>query len=203
MIEVVHNTLVAGSAGLTSAEARARLASDRPNELRQPGSVHPPACWPTNSFTSSPSCCGSPAGSQCSRVEGGNAFACRSTTRSPGVLGWTSNGLLVPAIGLGLLFAFAALLVDPVARELEHAVPPVAGWLVALASPIVLLCVDAGDKRRRSSSQSRVRGANDGPSPLLDTSRRGGSSNCEIATPVVVTAANVLTEEDRNDQRHD
>ena len=33
MIEVVHSTLVAGLAGLTSAEARARLHSDRPNEL--------------------------------------------------------------------------------------------------------------------------------------------------------------------------
>ena len=33
MIEVVHSTLVAGSAGLTSAEARARLDRDGPNEL--------------------------------------------------------------------------------------------------------------------------------------------------------------------------
>jgi magnesium-transporting ATPase (P-type) len=82
-------------------------------------------------------------------AQAGNAFACRSTTRWPGALGWMSNRLLVPAISLGLLFAFAVLLVDPIARELEHAVPPLAGWLVALASPIVLLGVDAGNKRRR------------------------------------------------------
>ena len=36
MIEVVRSTLVAGSAGLTSAEARARLERDGPNELPAP-----------------------------------------------------------------------------------------------------------------------------------------------------------------------
>src|SRR5688572_29737093 len=36
MIEVVHRTLVAGSAGITSAEARARLERDGPNELPAP-----------------------------------------------------------------------------------------------------------------------------------------------------------------------
>ena len=102
-------------------------------------------------------------------AQAGNAFACRSTTRWPGALGWTSNRLLVPAVSVGVLFAFTVLLVDPIARELEHAVPPLAGWLVALASPIVLLGVDAGDKRwRRRASLRRVLGANDGPSPLLD-----------------------------------
>ncbi len=85
-------------------------------------------------------------------AQAGNAFACRSTTRWPGALGWTSNRLLVPAISVGLLFAFTVLLVDPIARELEHAVPPLAGWLVALASPVVVLGVDAGDKRRRRGS---------------------------------------------------
>ena len=89
-------------------------------------------------------------------AQAGNAFACRSTTRWPGALGWTSNRLLVPAVGVGLLFAFTVLLVDPIARELEQAVPPLAGWLVALASPIVLLAVDAGDKRWRRRARRRI-----------------------------------------------
>jgi hypothetical protein len=32
-----------------------------------------------------------------------NAFACRSTTRWPGQLGWTSNRLLLPAVGVELV----------------------------------------------------------------------------------------------------
>jgi magnesium-transporting ATPase (P-type) len=94
-------------------------------------------------------------------AQAGNAFACRSTTKWPGALGWTSNRLLIPAISVGLLFAFTVLLVDPIARELEHAVPPLAGWLVALVSPIVLLGVDAVDKWRR------------GPLPLPAREDRG------------------------------
>ena len=38
-------------------------------------------------------------------AQAGNAFACRSTTRWPGALGWTSNRLLVPAVSVGVLFA--------------------------------------------------------------------------------------------------
>jgi hypothetical protein len=94
-------------------------------------------------------------------AQAGNAFACRSTTRWPGALGWTSNRLLVPAVGIGVVFAFTVLLVDPLARQLEQSVPPLAGWLVALASPIILLAADAGDKQRRR----RVDGAPDGRSP--------------------------------------
>jgi magnesium-transporting ATPase (P-type) len=83
----------------------------------------------------------------------GNAFACRSTTRWPGALGWTSNRLLPPAASIELVFAIVVLLVAPIAVRLEHTTPPVAGWLVALAGPIVLLAVDAGDKqwRRRTA----------------------------------------------------
>jgi magnesium-transporting ATPase (P-type) len=99
-------------------------------------------------------------------AQSANAFACRSTTRWPGALGWTSNRLLVPAVSIELVFAFVVLLVGPFASELEHAVPPLAGWLVALVSPIVLLGVDAVDKWRRRPSSGRDEEANRGPSPL-------------------------------------
>ena len=79
-----------------------------------------------------------------------NAFACRSTSRWPGALGWTSNRLLVPAVLAGLGFSLLVLLVPPVARLLDHANPPAAGWAVALGSGVVLLAVDALDKAVRS-----------------------------------------------------
>ncbi len=78
-----------------------------------------------------------------------NAFACRSSTRWPGELGWTTNRLLIPAASTELLFSFVVLLVTPVALLLGQAPPPAAGWLVALASAPVLLAVDALDKRTR------------------------------------------------------
>lgn len=78
-----------------------------------------------------------------------NAFACRSSSRWPGSLGWTTNRLLIPAAAIELVFSLVVLLVGPIARQLEHANPPAAGWLVALASMPLLLLVDALDKRRR------------------------------------------------------
>ncbi|MGH9085190.1 MAG: cation-translocating P-type ATPase [Acidimicrobiales bacterium] len=78
-----------------------------------------------------------------------NAFACRSSSRWPGALGWTTNHLLIPAATIELLFSFAVLFIDPIADELEHASPPLAGWLVAVAAAAMLLAVDALDKRRR------------------------------------------------------
>jgi len=78
-----------------------------------------------------------------------NAFACRSSTRWPGALGWTTNRLLIPAASAELLFSFVVLFVGPIADELGHANPPLAGWLVALASAGGVLAVDAADKARR------------------------------------------------------
>jgi magnesium-transporting ATPase (P-type) len=85
-------------------------------------------------------------------AQSGNAFACRSTTRWAGALGWTTNRLLIPAVTIGLLFALAVLLIDPIAAELGHAAPPLVGWLVAIVAPAVLVALDAGDKlwRRRT-----------------------------------------------------
>jgi magnesium-transporting ATPase (P-type) len=82
-------------------------------------------------------------------AQSANAFACRSATRPPGALGWTTNRLLVAAVAIEGGLSLAMLLIGPVARELGHASPPLVGWLVAFAAAGVLLAGDALDKRRR------------------------------------------------------
>jgi magnesium-transporting ATPase (P-type) len=84
-----------------------------------------------------------------------NAFACRSSTRTPNQLGWTTNRLLIPAASIELAFTVAVLFVGPIARELEHASPPLAGWTVAFASIPLVLTVDWLDKRRRQRGPVR------------------------------------------------
>jgi magnesium-transporting ATPase (P-type) len=82
-------------------------------------------------------------------AQSANAFACRSATRPPGALGWTTNRLLIAAVAIEGGLSLAMLLIGPVARVLEHASPPLVGWLVALAAAGALLAGDALDKRRR------------------------------------------------------
>jgi magnesium-transporting ATPase (P-type) len=82
-------------------------------------------------------------------AQAANAFACRSSTRRPGELGWTTNRLLIPAVAAALLISVAMLLVGPLARLLDQAPPPVAGWAVAVAAVPLLLAVDGLDKRLR------------------------------------------------------
>lgn len=82
-----------------------------------------------------------------------NAVACRSTTRSAFELGWRSNRLLPWAVLSGLAVSVSLLLIPPLAAQLGHAAPPLAGWVVvALTVPAVLI-VDsaskAGARRRR------------------------------------------------------
>jgi magnesium-transporting ATPase (P-type) len=79
-----------------------------------------------------------------------NAFACRSSTRWPGDLGWTTNRLLIPAASLELAFSLVVLFLTPVALVLGQATPPAAGWAVALISAPVVLAVDALDKHIRA-----------------------------------------------------
>ena len=82
-----------------------------------------------------------------------NAFACRSTTRWPGSLGWTSNRLLLGAIAVELLALVGFLFVPPLASLLGHAPPPLWGWAVAgLAIPAVL-AADALHKRMRAPNR--------------------------------------------------
>jgi len=86
-----------------------------------------------------------------------NSFCCRSTTRWPGALGWTTNRLLVWTATIELGFSLLVLFVTPIARELGHANPPLAGWLVALVTPLLVLAVDALWKHRIRTSGARQR----------------------------------------------
>lgn len=79
-----------------------------------------------------------------------NVFACRSSSRWPGALGWFTNRLLAPAALIGLTISLVELWVPPVAELLDQWNPPLAGWVVALASAPALLAVDALDKRLRA-----------------------------------------------------
>lgn len=79
-----------------------------------------------------------------------NAFACRSSTKWPGALGWTTNRLLVVAVLVELAFSLLVLWWPAVADILGHANPPLAGWAVAVASMPILIAVDAADKAFRA-----------------------------------------------------
>jgi magnesium-transporting ATPase (P-type) len=83
-------------------------------------------------------------------AQSANAFACRSSTRWAGAVGWTTSPLLVAAVAVELVFSLVVLFVPVVADELGHAPPPAAGWVVAVLSAGVLLAVDAAAKRRRA-----------------------------------------------------
>ncbi|UXA05160.1 cation-transporting P-type ATPase [Mycobacterium sp. SMC-2] len=94
-----------------------------------------------------------------------NVFACRSSSRWPGALGWLTNRLLVPAAFIGLAFSLVELWVPPIARLLGQWNPPPWGWAVALAAVPILFGVDALDKYRRThrrrpqaSSEAHPRG---------------------------------------------
>ncbi len=88
-----------------------------------------------------------------------NAFACRSATRWPGALGWTSNRLLLGAVAveLGMLAGF--LLIPPVADLLDQAPPPAAGFAVAVLAAPAVLAADALHKHTRATRR-RERDAN-------------------------------------------
>jgi magnesium-transporting ATPase (P-type) len=69
-----------------------------------------------------------------------NAFACRSASRRPGALGWTTNRFLVYAVVAELALLVVFLYVGPLAGILGHAPPIGAGAAVAvLAFPAVLV----------------------------------------------------------------
>ncbi|TQJ51412.1 P-type E1-E2 ATPase [Phycicoccus sp. SLBN-51] len=86
-----------------------------------------------------------------------NVFACRSSSQWPGALGWTTNRLLFPAGAVELTFSMVVLLVPGIAVVFGQAGPPLAGWLVALVSPAVVLAVDALDKRLRAGQRREAR----------------------------------------------
>ncbi|MFZ4584369.1 MAG: cation-translocating P-type ATPase [Acidimicrobiia bacterium] len=79
-----------------------------------------------------------------------NAFACRSATRSPGKLGWTSNRLLLGAVAADLAIAALLLFVPPLASALKQAPPPVVAGAVAMCTAPVLFAADRVDKYFRT-----------------------------------------------------
>ncbi len=89
-------------------------------------------------------------------AQAANAFACRSSTRWPGSLGWATNRLLGPAVAAGVAVALTTLFVPAIAAALGQASPPVAGWVVAVAGMGVILAVDAVDKAIRRARIGRA-----------------------------------------------
>ncbi len=78
-----------------------------------------------------------------------NAFACRSTTRWPGALGWFTNRALVFAVAVefGLLLVF--LHFPPLARMLGQAPPTMPGGAIALLAFPAVIVADVLYKRVR------------------------------------------------------
>jgi magnesium-transporting ATPase (P-type) len=78
-----------------------------------------------------------------------NAFACRSATRPPWRLGWTTNRLLVGAVAVQLSLLALLLWIGPIARLLGQAPPSWPGVVVAIGAAPALLVADAVHKRVR------------------------------------------------------
>jgi magnesium-transporting ATPase (P-type) len=83
-----------------------------------------------------------------------NAFACRSTTRWPGSLGWFSNRLLLWALLAEALLFAAFVAIPPLADQLRQTAPPIAGWAVALLAAPAVFVVDALYKWRTRVTRS-------------------------------------------------
>ncbi len=88
-----------------------------------------------------------------------NAFACRSATKWPGALGWTTNRLLLIAVATSAALMVVFLTVPGLADLLGQAIPPVMVWPAVLAAAPVVLAADGMQKvwraRRRSSTAAR------------------------------------------------
>jgi calcium-translocating P-type ATPase len=88
-----------------------------------------------------------------------NAFACRSTVRWPGSLGWFSNRLLLAAVGIEVVVVAGFLWIPAIADALEQAPPSVGGWAVAALACPAILTADALDKAVRRHRMRRAAGA--------------------------------------------
>lgn len=93
-------------------------------------------------------------------AQSANAFACRSAWEWPGALGWTTNWLLVTAVGIELTITSVFLFQPDLARILRHAPPTALGWSIAVGSVALMLLADGTDKwlRRRGSTHRSPRG---------------------------------------------
>ncbi len=81
-----------------------------------------------------------------------NAFACRSSSITPGRLGWGSNRLLVMAVVVEALALLGFLFIGPVADTLGHAPPGLWAALVAAGAVPAVLLADAAWKARRRAA---------------------------------------------------
>lgn len=89
-----------------------------------------------------------------------NAFACRSSTRWPGALGWLTNTLLIGAVATDLVIAGLMLTVPIIALALGQTVPSPIGWIIAIATFGLVLGLDAVYKSlRRLNARKTIPGA--------------------------------------------
>jgi magnesium-transporting ATPase (P-type) len=84
-----------------------------------------------------------------------NGFACRSTTRWPGRLGWTTNRLLLVAVVFQAFALAAFLTIPPLASILDQAMPPLAGFAIAVLAAPAVLVADAIYKFQQSRRSKR------------------------------------------------
>jgi magnesium-transporting ATPase (P-type) len=84
-----------------------------------------------------------------------NVFACRSSVH-PAWYRLTANRFVVGAAVAALLAGVAAIAIPPLADVLDHAAPPLLGWVGALLAAPALVTVDALHKwvRRRRAATS-------------------------------------------------
>jgi len=82
-----------------------------------------------------------------------NAFVCRSASQGPWALGWTTNRLLLVAVGIEALMLVGFLFIGPVATLLGHAPPPPIGILIAALSIPAVFAADT--IRRRATARLR------------------------------------------------
>lgn len=85
-----------------------------------------------------------------------NAFACRSATRWPGALGWTTNRFLLVAVAVELAALAGFLLIPPLASLLDQAFPPALGAAVAVLAAPAVLAADAVHKYARRRHRERL-----------------------------------------------
>ena len=82
-----------------------------------------------------------------------NAFACRSESKWPGAVGWTTNRLLVGAVAVELLALVGFLFIEPLASLLDQAPPSWVGFAVALLAAPAVLAADAAHKAWRARAR--------------------------------------------------
>ncbi|MFC8733087.1 cation-translocating P-type ATPase [Luteimicrobium sp. NPDC057192] len=88
-----------------------------------------------------------------------NAYACRSATRTVPQLGWWTNRLLGPAVGLAVAVSLVSLLVPAIADVLGQAPPYPVGWALAASCAAAVTVADLTDKRwtrRRAGFRRRT-----------------------------------------------